>query len=562
MAAEAIDKQQAKRQQLQSWHEALKTIRTAWLSEYRDIAEQMRPAAYREFLADTNQGTKKHQKIINFTPLEACRTLASGMMTSCSSPARPWFRHGVRGAPDVANSPGVQMWLSAVDKVQREALARSNLYNGLHLVYEDLGPFCVSAMLVEKDAEDGARAYVFPVGSYCLSAGPRGNVDTIFREVQLTVRQLVKLFGLEACSETVKNAHTTGKLEQPIDVVHAIYPNEDYVEGKLGPRGKAWCSDWWESSSSATQGFLREAGFKSFPVVAPRWSRTGQDVYGRGPGFAAVGDCRALQLLERRSAQATDKLVNPPMAAPVSARNTPISLLPNEVNFVDGLGAGQALRPAVQLDPSVIDVFDRKIQQHERRIKAAFYANLWLLLSEQTGQMTATEVDQRREEKLQQLGPVIEALNDELFDPLLDLLFDINLEAGLIPPAPPELEGRELKPEYISIMAAAQKLLATTGLERFAAFVVNLSKSDPSALDKMDLDALIDKYADAVGVDPGVVRSEMDVEKMRKQRAAAQQQQAATDQLAQQADTAKTMADTDLEKPSMLKPLLRGVGAA
>ena len=107
---------------------------------------------------------------------------------------------------------------------------------------------------------------------------------------------------------------------------------------------------------------------------------------------------------------------------------------------------------------------------------------------------------------MQQLGAVLEALNDELLDPLLDLLFDINLEAGLIPPPPPELQGRELKPEYISIMAAAQKLLSTTGLERVASFVANLGQHDPSALDKLDMDVLIDEYAEALGVPPGVIR--------------------------------------------------------
>lgn len=552
----------AKKQRLNQRHEALKTERSTWLDTWREIAEHMRPRAFREQRSDANKGTKKHQSIINFTPLEAARTLASGMMTGITSPARPWFRLSITGSPDISNSPGVKVWLSEVEKVLRQALARSNIYNGLHLVYADLGPFAVTAMLIEPDGEDGARAYVFPIGSYCLAAGARGNVNTIFREISLTVAQLIELFGEDKLSLAAKNAKEANRLDDRFDVVHAIYPNPDFVKGALGPRGKAFSSDWWETKSGNEEGFLRESGWDQFPVLCPRWSRTGEDVYGSGPGFDALGDCKALQLFERRSAQAADKIVNPPMNSPTSARNTPVSLLPGAVNFVDALGQGQAIRPAIELRADVITVFREYIANCENRIRKAFFAHLWLLITEQQGDMTATEVDERKEEKLQQLGAVLEALNDELLDPLLDLLYAICLASGQIPPPPPELQGRELKPEYISIMAAAQKVLATTGIERLANFVGNLSKLDPTIMDKIDLDQMADEYADAVGTPPNCVRTDEAVEDRRKQRAQAQAQAAADQQMAQQAETAKTLSETDTENPSALKTMLKGMNAA
>lgn len=551
----------SKRQRLIQRHEALKVERSTWLEHWREIAEHMAPRAFRDQRSDANRGTKKHSKIINFTPLEARRTLASGMMTGITSPARPWFRLAVVGSPDIGNSPGVKAWLSECEKVQRESLARSNIYNGLHLMYADLGPFGVTAMLVESDEEDGARCYVFPIGSYCLAAGPRGNVDTIFREISLTVSQLVELFGLEKLCEATRNQHANGKLDQRVDVVHAIYPNPDFEEGVLGPRGKKWLSDWWETTQGLEGGFLRESGFAAFPVLAPRWTRTGEDVYGSSPGMDALGDCKALQLFERRTAQAVDKIVNPPMVASTAARNTPVSLLPGGVNFIDALGQGQAMRPAVDINFGVITVLTNEKMQCENRIKKAFYAHLWLLITDSVGDMTATEVDERKEEKLQQLGAVLEALNDEALDPLLDLLFDINLAAGRIPPAPPELEGRELKPEYISIMAAAQKALSITGIERFASFIGNLMKLDPTVADKANFDQMADEFADAIGLPPGCTNTDEQVEEKRKMRAQAQQQAAADAQLAQQAQTAQTLAETPTDGKTVLNTVLGGMNA-
>ena len=548
------------RKNLNSRHRALKDDRSTWLTEWRDIADHMRPRGYREFRADANKGDGKHQKIINSTPLEAQRTLASGMMAGITSPSRPWFRLTVQGEPGLAEEPDVRGWLSDVERVLREVLAKSNIYKGLHLVYSDLGPFGVSAMSVEEDAEDEVRAYVFPVGSYCLATSARGNVNTIFREVSLTVAQMKELFGLERCSPSVRAQYDAGQRDKRIDVVHCIAPNETYKKGSLGPRGKQWLSYWWESIGADETGFLREAGFEEFPLVAPRWECVGEDTYGHGPGFAAIGDCRALQLLERRAAQAVDKVVNPPMLAPTSAINAAVNLLPGAVTYVDALGAGQAMRPAVEVNPAAIQIFELKIREHENRIRKAFFADLWLMLSESSGTMTAREVSERREEKLLQLGTVLEALQDELLDPLINRVFSILLRRGRIPEPPQPLQGKELKVEYVSIMAQAQKLLSTTGLERIAAFTGNLAQLDPAVLDKLDRDQLVDEYADSLGVPPAVIRTDDDVAAMRAARAKQQQQQQALATVQQGADTAKTLADTSLESGNALTEMLRGMG--
>lgn len=551
----------ALKKQLRDRYLALKTERSQWLEVWDDIAHHMRPHNFRRTTSDANKGTEKHEEVINSTPLKAARTLAAGMMAGITSPSRPWYRLTVQGEPELSERPAVKEWLTEVERRLRTAMAKSNIYKGLHLVYSDLGTFAVAAMALEEDKDDGVRCYVFPVGSYCLDVSARGNVDTIYREESMTVKQLVELFGLESCSERVREWHKDGRLTQRVDVLHCIWPNSDYKEGAPGPNGKAFLSYWWEATTTDTDGFLRESGYHEFPVMAPRWETTGTDAYGHGPGWAALGDCRALQLYERRSAQAVDKIVNPPMAAPTTAQSGVISLLPGEVSFIDGLGQGQALRPAVQVDSRAVDVAEMKIQRHEQRINEAFYADLWLLLSSSDTTMTAREVSERREEKLLQLGTVIEALNDELLDPIIDRFFNILQRAGQIPEPPEELQGVELKIEYISIMAQAQKLLSTTGLERLAAFVGNLSQLSPAALDKLDLDQLVDEYADSLGVPPATVRPDEEVAAMRADRAQQQQQQAQLEQAMAGADVAKKLSDTSLESGNALDEMLRGVGA-
>lgn len=545
---------------LKKRHEALKMERSSWLARWREIADHLRPGALRDNRGDVNKGDNRHGKIINFTPLEAVRTLASGMMAGVTSPSRPWFRLTIAGETELVQAPGVKEWLSACEKVLREDMARSNFYKELHRLYLDLGPFGTVPLLLDEDTEDGVRAYVVPAGSYCLATSPRGDVDTLFREVSYTVAQLAKDFGLEACSESVQRLHADGQLDVRVEVTHAILPNDTMREGALGPDGKPWLSAWWEAAAPADTGFLRVAGYYERPFMCPRWEQVGEDVYGRGPGFAALGDCKALQLLERRSAQATDKVVSPPMAAPTAAQHQAMSLVPGGVSFVDGLGAGAAVRPAFEVPYQAVEVFEMKVQRHEMRVRKAFFADLWLLLSESTGQMTAREVQERREEKLLQLGTVLEALNDELLDPAVDRFFGIALRQGRLPPPPEELQGRELKTEYISIMAQAQKLLAVTGLERIATFVGNLSSLRPEVLDKLDLDKLVNELADALGVPPGIIRADEAVEALRQARAQQQQQAQQVAAAGEAAKAAKSLGDTDMSGPNGLTELLRAAG--
>lgn len=539
---------------------ALRSERSTWMTSWRDIYAHMRPAAFREYRSDANKGDRKHEKVINFTPLEAARTLASGMMAGITSPSRPWFRLTLSD-PQLAEEPEVKWWLSEVERIIRTTLARSNIYKCLHLVYADLGPGGTAVMLVEEDAQDDVRGFVFTCGTYALAASPRGDVDTVFREVSLTVSQVVRLFGLEKTSTNVQRMFRDGQLDDRIDILHAIVPNDTFRAGKVGPQGKQWLSLWWESKSGVDAGYLRVSGFDTFPCCIPRWEVTGEDVYGRGPGFAALGDCRQLQLLEKRSAQAVDKHINPPMSAPSSASSSPVSLVPGAVNFVDALGAGQVLRPALQADPRAIDTIREEKRELERRIRKAFFADLWLLLSESDVQMTAREVQERREEKLLQLGTVLEALQDELLDPLIDRVYSILQRRGRLPPPPKVLQGRDFDVEYVSIMAQAQKMLGKVGLESLATFTGNLAQVKPDVLDKVDFDQLVDEYADSLGVPPATVRTDDDVEALRAKRAKEQQQAQALAQAQQGAAAAKDLAASDTEKSNALTELLKGVGA-
>ena len=163
------------------------------------------------------------------------------------------------------------------------------------------------------------------------------------------------------------------------------------------------------------------------------------------------------------------------------------------------------------------------------RIRGAFSADLFLMLANSINpSMTATEVAERHEEKLLMLGPVLERLHSELLDPLIESTFDHMIQAGIVPQPPPELHGMQLNVQFVSMLAQAQRAIATNSVDRFVGNLGQIAAFAPAVLDKLDTDMWADKYSDMLGVDPEFIVPSEKVALIRQQRAKqAQAQQAA-----------------------------------
>ena len=551
------------RQRYLARHRALLDERSSWDSHWRELGEYVLPRRTRFSTSERNVGRKKHAAIINSTATRAARTLAAGMMAGITSPARPWFRLAVPDAVAM-KSTRVREWLDEVTEVMRAALSRSNIYNSLHSVYLDMGGFGTTALLVEEDKVDGLRGYCLPVGSYSLANSDRMAVDTLYREVSFTAAQLAEKFGEKAVSPRVREMLKRGQLDTWVRVLHVVEPNTNFEEGKLGPRGKPFRSCWLEMEADEQhKGILREAGFNAFPVMAPRWDVCGEDVYGSSPGMDALGDVKALQVLERRAAEAAAKIISPPMRAGAALMNQKLSLLPGDVTFGDVISGGQKFEPALDVHPSTIQVLELKIREHERRVNGAFYADLWLMMaSNDNPQQTAREVAERHEEKMLQLGPVLERLQDELLDPLIDRVFGILERQGQLPPAPDEIADMPMKVEYVSIMAQAQRMLGTSAIERLASFVGNLAAVQPTVLDKVNVDAAVEAYAEMLGTPARILVDDEEVKAKRGAREEAARAQQAAESVSTVAQGAKTLSEADMGGDSALARLVGSLGGA
>jgi hypothetical protein len=573
--------QYTKRQELEILRSQLYNERSTFTSHWRDLSDFVQPRRSRFYTSDVNKGDRRNQKIIDSTATMALRTLRSGMMSGVTSPARPWFRLTTPD-PDLAEYGAVKIWLHKVQQIINTSFLKSNLYNILPTTYGDIGLFGTGAMSIEEDFNGEVFfSQSFPIGSYMIAKNEYGKVDTFVREFKMTVRQVVQKFGVNDDSNEidwsnismyVKNLWDTNQSEQWIEVVHVIRPNHQYDRKKIDSKYKKFQSVYYERgvSGGTQQGYLdnadgekmlSEKGYDYFPILVPRWETTGEDVYGTDcPGMLALGDVKQLQLGERRLMEAIEKKVRPPMAAPSSMKNQSASILPGDITYGDPNTIG-SFKPLFDVNFQLAEM-EQKQQQCRYRIQKAFFEDLFLMLaSSDRRQITAREIEERHEEKLLALGPVLEQLNQDLLDPLIDITFEMHLRQGLLPEIPEELQGMDLKVEYISIMAQAQKLVGIAGIERFAGFAGQLASMDQNVLKKVKFDQVIDDYADIVSLNPNLVRTDDEMAQI----AAAEQEQALRAQQAQEAmavaQTAKTLGDTPVEGGNALDRLLSQANA-
>lgn len=543
---------------------------------WRELGEYINPRRPRFTSTDVNRGDRRNQKIIDSTATLASRTLRAGMMSGITSPARPWFKLTL---PDIELNEleAVKEWLSIVGDRLNSVFLKSNLYNVLPIMYGDLGTFGTAAIFVEEDLDSVLHFYPLPIGSYMLSQNEKLKVDVLMREFQMTVRQIVQKFGIfknnkvqnwDAFSVHVRNMWISGQKETNVDVCHAVMPNPDADPKMLGSEFKKFLSVYYETGAAGQQKsyfttgvddnrYLRKAGYDYFPVLAARWETTGEDVYATDcPGMTTIGDIKQLQIGERRVAQAIDKMINPPMVGNPALRTAKASILPGDTTYVDTSNGSVGFKPAheVRFD---IGAMEGKQGQVRNRVQRGWFEDIFLMITDSDRRtVTATEIAEKKQEKLLVLGPVLEQLNTDVLDNLIDLGFYFMDLQGLLPPPPQQIQGQRLKVEYISIMAQAQKLLGINSVDRFVGFIGQMAQYEPKALMKLNVNKTIDRYADMLSIDPSILNTDEEVAKMAAAQAAAQQQQQQAEQITQLSGAAKNLAQAPMDSDSALSRIV------
>lgn len=491
------------------------------------------------FDGEQDQSKLYTDKILTGIAWESCQIFASGVMSGMTPPSRKWFKLTMENTDMAANSDVAKV-LDEREEILYAVFAKSNFYNVVHQVYMEL-PFGQAPMSIMPDKKTGVRFTSYPIGTYALECNANGEVNTFGRKYNMTCDQIVEEFGYENCTDMIKNAYDDGKGNaSTYTVCWLVCENKDR-NGKLGNKNMPYSSIYWVEGSRDDE-ILRHSGFEEWAIPIARHTTHDLNGYGKGSAWFAQSDAMMLQKLELDRLTAIELGVKPPMAVTSDVIGS-VSLFPGGITEVD---TGGKVEPIFNVGIN-LDWIMQQIIEVKDSIKRAYSADLFLMLDNMdNGQMTAREVMERTQEKLQQLGPVVERLLSEFLNPIIERTYAILGRAGVFPPIPDEmaeeLNGQDVKIEYISPLAQAQKVSSLTSIEQYFAFLMSLAQGNPNILQKFNFEEAADYYGVNLGVPAKVIVSNDEYDAKLQQAQQAQQEQEEQAQMMQAAQLAPQMA--------------------
>ena len=529
---------------LDRW-EAMTQRRAAWDPLWQELLDFFLPART-PLMGEQGRGRQRTDRRFDSTGSHFMSRLASTLQQLQVNPAEQWFNIAPIGVPD---NQELEEWLDASAEALYDALRRSNFYSEMGCAYEDLTCLSTTSVFVDElpIRRDGFNGFIFRTlapGEYAIDENDLGEVDTYGRRLKLTPRQAVLKFGEDRVSDDIKTALKGKETGQEFEFVHLVYRRDDPLLGGERPnprdrsvRGMEWSSVYVDKKAEK---IVLEGGFRDQRYFAARWKKSSGELYGRGPAMDALPDVKSLTTIVKYSLEGLILDVYPPWWIPNESILGNLRLLPGARNVYNPSVQGE-IKPLTSQRNMRNAVL--KEEQIRESIARAFLDDVFGLRQE--GQITATEVLDRRERRQQVSSPTASRIERELLDPLLSTCWMMMFRAGAFG-RPPGLLGQvdRLEIGFDGPLARSQKLGNTRAFQDAFAVVQPIIEGRPDVADNYDLDQIARDVPDDMGVPRKWLNDREDVQQARQIRARQAAEQQALEQGQEVARTAAEVGAT------------------
>lgn len=492
-------------------------------------------------------------------PCNYLNVLVNGLVGYSISPNIVWFKLSLADQK-MLDLYGVKNWLEECEEVMLAKFNTSNLYSQASKFVNDAAVIGHGIMLIDEDIKNKRLRFTkLPANEVYMDINEYGEIDTVFRRYNLTVRNAVHFFGEGKVSQKIKDDYKdVKKWNIPVEFIQAVMPREDYDPEYQDSRNKPYAVYWIDNQS---QEIVDESGYNDNPYAIFQWSRFPGFAYGTSPAQDAICDIRGLNIAKKTSWTIAQTSAEPPMKISEDIRE--VNITPRGHTYVTGADQiVEAIRTGENY-PITLEVLEGMKQD----IKDWFNVDFFLMLQQKTAQMTATEVMELQGEKAATLSNLIVNLNEALLK-IIQRSFDILMASGELPPIPMSLQGQAaaMKVDFVGPLAQAQKKYHTMGGTLQALNVVGpIMQMYPNAADFLDGDQLMKAAMEGQGMPARVVREDDDVEKIRAERVKAQQEQMAQQQQMEMAKTLMQNANKmnePVQQDSLMQQLNNQIGGA
>lgn len=420
------------------------------------------------------EGLLRTVDLYDSTALMAAYKMTSGIFSYLMPVGAKWFEF-VAVLHELNQDKNMQEWMSIATALTHKEIWRSNFQREMFITIRSMIVFGTGVISVERVIDE----IVFKshhIGYMFFDENNRRDIDTVYRQIFYTVRQAVQEFGKDNLGDSIMKAIKAEKLDEPFEFVHVVAPNADFDPSKLGSRSKSVRSIYINIPDRV---IVRDSGFSELPYKVARFSKTSQEIMGRGPAIEYLPEIRQLNRMKKSFIESCEKAVNPPLIVEDDGVvGQPVTGPSGMIYIRSGAMKPEPLNTGtnVQLNAEII-------RDQQELIKEGFFNDLFQALAQHKN-MTATEVVGRIEEKIVHLAPAVTSLQKEIFSPLITRTLNLLIQAKRIPEPPISFDFDIV---YQGRLALAMSNIQTNAIE------VTLAKWAPYAqvspvFDNVDFD--------------------------------------------------------------------------
>ncbi len=499
-------------QQLIRYWETLAAGRSHWENTWQEVSDNC--IARRDFTVQRAKGQQRTVRIYDTTTRDAQKNLSAALHALLTNPATRW--HEMRWQTTELNEfEEAVRYLEQIKRRVGHAFGKpdSGFSTEIHEVYNDLPSFGTACMYISDDPGFGARFMSRPLAEIYFDVDQAKMVKVVFRSFKLKAWQAVEFFGAERVPKAAAKLDNDPTKE--FQFLHHVKQNDAPIPGRLDASGMPWESIY---ISMEDKSIIDEGGFWENPYLIPRWEVDAGEMYGRCPAIDHLPDQKMLNSMWRTYIRTTEKAGDPPVLVDHDGvmPGSQVRITPNAQIVVlnDGTNRDPVryLESRAQIQWSV-----EMIETRSQKIEKGFHSEI--IQAFRDPRMTATQFLglQRLAQRL--LSPVLGRIQPSLLDPMIKRVFGIESRRSDFPQPPPALQAlfeqrpdlAELKIEYISPVARAQKASeAQAILDSFAAATA-IAEKIPDVLDNIDGDAAVRAVFEGNGVPIEILRRKDDV---------------------------------------------------
>jgi hypothetical protein len=532
----------------------MRARRAVWEPLWQDVFDYVLP--FHAAVEGQRTPESRGEKRFDATATRMLRRLAATVSGLLASPNEDWLalvgeRRTATGWQPVADEATLH-WLDATLEPLMDALQRSNFYSEFPCLIEEMAGPGIGALYIEEkpfreEGFQGLRFRALGAGEFFIDEDDLGAIDTFMRCFKLTARQIRRKFPAADLHENIEQALAQNDGAASFEVVHAVYRRDDALLGeKTNPanrtgRAMPWASVYIDKSHERQ---IDIGGYRRQRYFTGRWSRAAGELYGRSPTIDALPDIKSLSSIARYGLEGLAMQVYPPWLLPEESIIGRLKLTPGAVNFYDAEASGRI--------ESLTHKGSFQVEQAKEEAIRASIAQAYLddiLGLREGGDITATEVLDRRERRLQIAGTTATRIISDVLEPCVETAWLMMFDAGEFG-APPQgiAEVERLRPVFQSPLARQQRMGSTRALQDTVALLQPLMEAVPAMADHIDFDAIARAVPEDIGVPRAWIRDEEDVAATRRRRAEQEARDAQMAQALQVAELRKTDSEAEARR--------------